>query len=46
MKMNELKQSFKELIKEIRDNTRDSYADIAFKTGIKIAEFQYLSYLR
>ena len=35
--MNELKQQFKELLEEIKNTTRDSYTDIAHKTGIKLS---------
>lgn len=34
--MNQLKQQFKELLKEVRNTTRDSYTDIAYKTNIKL----------
>ena len=35
--MSQLKEDFKELLKKIRTTTRDSYADISHKTGIKLS---------
>ena len=34
--MSKLKQQFKELLKEVKNTTRDSYTDIAYKTNIKL----------